>query len=302
MSGLLKCRRTQADAELIVSEKRKVGSTRVDKDSLVDLMGDENPSTNGAPTPTSALDNLGSAQNTQDLLADIFGSSSSDPTPSTQLSSQPKPQNAVNDIMNLFGSTSISPNPTGPAMAPVASSPLDMLSSMGSSASSPQPPVSATTTMIGSSAAPPPPKQQLQAYTAYEKNGLKITLTPKVNPAHSGMVQILARFTALDQTGVKNVNFQAAVPKVITYNTLFFDAIMLTYNLPQTQQLQMLAMSNGDVTPGATETQQMRVIAPPGAQVRLRLRISYSKSDSGEAIQEQVDFSGFPAGLTLGQM
>jgi AP-1 complex subunit gamma-1 len=63
----------------------------------------------------------------------------------------------------------------------------------------------------------------------------------------------------------------------------------------------MLAMSNGDVSAGSTETQQMRVIAPPGAQVRLRLRISFVK-DSGEAVQEQVDFAGFPAGLTLGQL
>lgn len=61
-------------------------------------------------------------------------------------------------------------------------------------------------------------------------------------------------------------------------------------------------MSNGDVTGGSTETQQMRVIAPPGAQVRLRLRISFVKAESGETVQEQVDFAGFPVGLTLGQM
>ena len=197
-----------------------MGSTRVDKDSLVDLMGDENPSTNGAPTPISALDNLGSAQNTQDLLADIFGSSSADPTPSAQ-PGQSKPQNAVNDIMSLFGNTSISPNPTGPtgpAAAPASSSPLDMLSAMGSSLSSPQPPVPASASSTGSTPSQPQPKQQLQAYTAYEKNGLKITLTPKVNPAQQGMVQILARFTALDQAGVNNVNFQAAVPKVIAFD------------------------------------------------------------------------------------
>jgi AP-1 complex subunit gamma-1 len=64
----------------------------------------------------------------------------------------------------------------------------------------------------------------------------------------------------------------------------------------------MLAMSNGDVNAGSTETQQMRVIAPPGAQVRLRLRISFVKGESGETVQEQVDFAGFPVGLTLGQM
>ncbi|KAJ9098042.1 hypothetical protein QFC19_006477 [Naganishia cerealis] len=238
-----------------VSEKRKVGSTRVDKDSLVDLMGDEITSTNGGVAPTSALDNLGSTQNTQDLLADIFGSSTGDASSAAPASSSSKPQNAVDDIMSLFGSSGsihqVSPTPTPAAVAAAAPS-------------------------------QPTQKLTLQSYTAYEKHGLKITLTPKANPSQPGVVQILARFMAVGQEGVKNVNFQAAVPK--------------------TQQLQMLAMSNGDVSPGSTETQQMRIIAPPGAQIRLRLRISFSKADSGEAVQEQVDFSGFPAGLTLGQL
>jgi AP-1 complex subunit gamma-1 len=190
-----------------VSEKRKVGSTRVDKDSLVDLMGDE-ASTTGAPTPT-ALDHLGSAQNTQDLLADIFGSS--DMSSSSPAPSQPKPQNAVNDIMSLFGNTSISPNPTGSSPAPAVSSSLDLLSSMAS-APSPTPPVASPA--AAAAPASQQPKQQLQSYTAYEKNGLKVTLTPKVNPAQQGMVQILARFTTTGAEGVRNVNFQAAVPKV----------------------------------------------------------------------------------------
>ncbi len=61
----------------------------------------------------------------------------------------------------------------------------------------------------------------------------------------------------------------------------------------------MLAMSNGDVRPGTAETQQMRIIAPQGAQIRLRLRIGFTKS--GETISDQQDFGGFPAGLTSGQ-
>lgn len=79
----------------------------------------------------------------------------------------------------------------------------------------------------------------------------------------------------------------------------------------------MLPMSNSDVQPGAIETQQMRVIAPVGvrlfnhflhwyelanclgkAQVRLRLRIAYTIG--GQAVQDQVDFSGFPPELTSG--
>ena len=65
----------------------------------------------------------------------------------------------------------------------------------------------------------------------------------------------------------------------------------------QTQQLQMLAMSNSDISPGTLETQQMRVMAPQGSQIRLRLRISFAKQ-GGEQVQDQTDFAQFPAGLT----
>lgn len=58
----------------------------------------------------------------------------------------------------------------------------------------------------------------------------------------------------------------------------------------------MFPMSNADVNPGSTETQQMRVQAPVGSNIRLRLRISYTLG--GNQVQEQVDFSGFPANLT----
>ena len=77
----------------------------------------------------------------------------------------------------------------------------------------------------------------------------------------------------------------------------------------------MLPMSNADVHPNSTETQQLRVTAPVGVRfqyfflaiiliatvqsnVRLRLRISYSIG--GRPVQDQVDFSGFPPDLTRG--
>ena len=77
----------------------------------------------------------------------------------------------------------------------------------------------------------------------------------------------------------------------------------------------MLPMSNPSVNPGSVETQQMRVVAPIGVSyipmqvnegyltdwqsaVRLRLRIAFAIS--GQNYQDQVDFSGFPAGLTGG--
>lgn len=72
----------------------------------------------------------------------------------------------------------------------------------------------------------------------------------------------------------------------------------------------MQAMSNADIAAGATETQQMRILAPAGvsiggqsmmcanfqAQVRLRMRITFTKN--GQSVSDQQDFSGFPADLT----
>jgi AP-1 complex subunit gamma-1 len=67
------------------------------------------------------------------------------------------------------------------------------------------------------------------------------------------------------------------------------------YSSPsQSQKLQMLAISNSSITSSKSETQQMRVMAPKGAQIRLRLRIGFS-IEGGDQVQDQVDFAGFPA-------
>lgn len=63
-------------------------------------------------------------------------------------------------------------------------------------------------------------------------------------------------------------------------------------------QLQMLPISSPSVQPGAVETQQLRIKAPVGAQIRLRLRVQYQVG--AQAVQEQVDFAGFPPSLTSG--
>jgi len=118
----------------------------------------------------------------------------------------------------------------------------------------------------------------LTTYTAYEKNELKVTLTPQTNPNRPGIVNVLARFQAMGQNAISGLSFQVAVPK--------------------NQQLQMMAMSNPNVNPGSVETQQMQIKAPVGSQVRLRLRLSFLIS--GQPIQEQVDFSGFPPNLMTG--
>lgn len=63
---------------------------------------------------------------------------------------------------------------------------------------------------------PPQPAQpaqpRLTAYPAYDKNELRIMLTPQV--PKPGVVNILARFQVSGSTAVTGLNFQAAVPKV----------------------------------------------------------------------------------------
>ncbi|PAV19970.1 Adaptor complex AP-1 gamma subunit [Pyrrhoderma noxium] len=200
-------------------------------------------------------------QNSQALLAEIFGPSptSASSIPTTSSSTQPQ-KSSVNDILGLFGSSTSTPSP-----APASTSVPDSSSLFSPVQSPPPQPV-----------VPAAPK--LQSYVVYEENELRISLTPQVSPQRAGVVNILARFQVTGENTASEINFQAAVPK--------------------TQQLQMLPMSSNTVSPGATETQQMRVIAPVGSHVRLRLRIAYSIG--GRPIQSQVDFSGFPPGLTSG--
>lgn len=190
-------------------------------------MGDESSPASATAAPAARQ------QTTQDLLADIFGSNDDELAASPAAAT---PSSNVNDIMGLFGQTSLSPQPTGASTssytAPSASA--DLFSSLSST-----PPVVASPPPVNNVPAPP------TAHDAYSNNGLKITLTPIRDVNNKLVVNILAKFTSTQP--VSNVNFQAAVPK--------------------TQKLQMLAMSKTDVAPGATETQQLRVmVAQPGVR------------------------------------
>ncbi|MBW0470138.1 hypothetical protein O181_009853 [Austropuccinia psidii MF-1] len=229
-----------------VSEKRAVGSTRVDKDSLVDLMGDEishaTAGTGGGGAPA-----IVSAQTTQDLLADIFGGSSGE---TAQPPSNQPTKASFNDIMGLFGS-----NPSSTPSVPPNSSLFDH-------------------DIIGNKDAAPPPVTPA-SYVAYDQNGLQISFVPQKASNVNNILNITAQFVANGFGPIQNVTFQAAVPK--------------------TQKLQMLAISNSDISPGITETQQMRVMFTPGATIRLRLRVSYTSN--GESKQDQTDFT-FPSSVT----
>ncbi|KAI0731141.1 Adaptor protein complex AP-1 gamma subunit [Earliella scabrosa] len=243
----------------VVSENKPVGSVNPGKDA--DLLGDEIPSA-AAPNGTPAV------PATQDLLAEIFGSSAPAVPVSTGSPPPPAaPRNIAQDILGLFDSPAAPVSTPSPAPAPAAAAAPSMQSLFAAAATVPQ-------------AASPPPTQAATppGYSAYDKNELRITLNPQTSATRPGLVRIIASFQATGANPVTALNFQAAVPK--------------------SQQLQMAPISSPDIHPGRTETQEMRVLAPVGANVRLRLRISFNVA--GRAVQDQVDFAGFPPGLTGG--
>ncbi|SPC63635.1 probable golgi adaptor HA1/AP1 adaptin gamma subunit [Ustilago sp. UG-2017b] len=254
-----------------VSEAKPVGSTRSDKDALLDLMGDEMPVSSGGGAASSGA-GAGTQQTTHDLLADIFGGSDMGGAPAAApaaggAAAGQKPKSSVNDILGLFGDSGSTPAaaPAPAAQAtPSSYGGLDLLGGLDTSSSSAPTPAPAPTP--AATAAPTQPASA-KAHTVYSKHGLKITFTPTTNPARPEIVNITARFTATSP--VSNVNFQAAVPK--------------------THKLQMQAISNSDVAPGATETQALRVMVPNNAPVRLRLRIAFNVG--GENVQDQTDWA-----------
>jgi AP-1 complex subunit gamma-1 len=153
--------------------------------------------------------NLAIAQNNQVLLAEIFGNNPANGQ--APLSARPPPTNhrsAVDDILGLYG-----PGGSVPASAPAAAPPSSYLSTPISAVFPPSqtrkqsPPFSAV-----------PPTQSVASrptsYTAYDKNELKVTLTPQTSAAKPGVVMILARFQVSGPNPATGLNFQAAVPKV----------------------------------------------------------------------------------------
>ena len=165
-----------------------------------DLLGDEVvPSTpvNGQPTAT--------AQSNQDLLAEIFGSSTSLSSAPATLPTQPQ-RSKVDDILNLFGTSGNLASAPAPATPHPSAVPPSYISSPPSLTPTPQaqfPPTPAV-------AAQP----RLTSYTAYDKNDIKITLTPQTSAAKPGVVMILARFQVYGGEAATGLSFQAAVPKV----------------------------------------------------------------------------------------
>jgi AP-1 complex subunit gamma-1 len=148
----------------------------------------------------------GTGQSNQQLLEELFGSGPA-ASPSSNVPTTPagQPQkSSVNDILGLFDSTPATPSASSPVPA---SSAVQHLFTPGQDTRAAQP---APTTPPQ----PSSPTPRLQSYTAYEKNELKITLTPQPSAQKAGVVNVMARFQVSGSTAASGINFQAAVPKV----------------------------------------------------------------------------------------
>ena len=164
------------------------------------------------PTPVNGQP-TGTVQSNQDLLAEIFGPSSTTSSAPATASSPPTQRSKVDDILNLFG-TSGNP-PSAPATPHTSAVPPSYTS----------PPSSLFTPAPTQAQSPPTPavtaQSRLTSYTAYDKNDIKITLTPQTSAARPGVVMILARFQVSGSEPATGLSFQAAVPKVWVLNFFF---------------------------------------------------------------------------------
>ncbi|KAL2014762.1 hypothetical protein VTN00DRAFT_2287 [Thermoascus crustaceus] len=230
----------------ILKDKSKKPPKQTEQDMLLDLVGGSD-----APATTPAVNG---SQNTADLLADILGGGDSASSPAPQPTPSPAGTNTKSAIMDLFGSNAPSPQP---AAAPQASASQDLLAGLGGGA---------TPSPVPSPSVGPP------AHTAFDKNGLLLTLQVQRNSG--GGAQVLARFRNSSNLGrFTGVGLQAAVPK--------------------SQKLQLNAINKADLDAGEEGIQGMKVAAINGAlppKLRLRLRITYAKDGSGP-VTEQVDWT-----------
>ncbi|KAL7659905.1 clathrin associated protein complex large subunit [Aspergillus niger] len=228
----------------ILKDKSKKPAKQAEQDMLLDLMGGDAP-------PTSPTTN--GSQNTADLLADILGGDSSLSSPSPQPAQKAAGSTNTSAIMDLFNTNGSTPSPKP---AEPASSGLDLLAGLSSSASP----------------APTPAPSATPAHTAFNKNDLSLAL--QVQRGSGGSAQIQARFRNNSSFGrFSNVGLQAAVPK--------------------SQKLQLSAINKADLDAGDEGIQMLKVAALTGAlppKLRLRLRITYAK-DGSDPVTDQVDWT-----------
>lgn len=199
----------------------------------------------------------------QDLLFDLMGDVNA-PTANLGANLSTASQNNTDLLADILNSTDTPAVISNPQVSNVSSI-MDIFGGPGVSQNQQQ----TTGGFADVTAIVSPPSNIILTYPCYEKNELRLTFQIQRNA--EGTVQVLARFknTSL-QSPISNLVLQAAVPK--------------------TQKLQLNAISNTDLVPGAEASQVMKIIGSKGPPLRLRLKIAYAHTSLGQ-IQDQVDWS-----------
>jgi AP-1 complex subunit gamma-1 len=176
----------------------------------------------------------------QDLLFDLMGDGN---MPAADLTSLNGSQNNTDLLADILGGSS-SPAATPAPQPSNMSSIMDLFGTPGPSQPVQNAPPPSTGLFGGMSSPPPQPTApSIPTHPCYDKNDLNITLQLQRNA--EGTVQVMARFrnNSMHQP-LSAVALQAAVPK--------------------TQKLQLNAMSNPELAPGADATQSMRITGSKG--------------------------------------
>ncbi|KAK9766294.1 clathrin associated protein complex large subunit [Basidiobolus ranarum] len=165
--------------------KRRVVLEPKEGDLLLDLLGDDMPTSPVSSQSTSTL------PKTVDLLADIFGSTNiSTPALATGFNGVSSPPSASvsteNGLMNSLGGTPLSPTNSNEVTSTIASA----------SASNPSSPLPNNDTCI-----------------AYNKNGLRIDMSATKDSQNPKIINIKINFVNTSEFGLEDLVFQVAVPK-----------------------------------------------------------------------------------------
>jgi len=111
---------------------------------------------------------------------------------------------------------------------------------------------------------------------AYHANDVNITLSPTdINPS-AGTLNVQTIIQNQSLTNVSDLQIHAAVGK--------------------SQKLQLQSLSTSLLTPGSTATQNMKITASKGAQVKIRLKISFQQQ--GQTITDLADVK-FPPNILV---
>ncbi|XP_018377894.1 PREDICTED: AP-1 complex subunit gamma-1 isoform X2 [Trachymyrmex cornetzi] len=226
---------------------------------------------NGEPEPEDEKSTiLESATTTSDssALLDLLGTTDvgiTMPATTTNKNSSSNTTAAAhnNDLLDLLGSLDLNtPTPVAPTLPlqPQASSP-PMFS-----------PTNNSNFLVDGLLSTPTVQNELPSMVILDKSGLKITFKLERPPDISDLLVINMLAQNSGSTILTDFLFQAAVPR--------------------TFQLQMLSPSSTVIPPSGQVTQVLRVTNMSRAQLRMRLRISYTGPTG--SVLEQTEVNNFP--------